>query len=901
MKNYSILLSYLQQFCENHFLIKRFHSSFETNIENFAISDVSFPILYAIPANIEMDMWVNTYTFKLYCVDLLLEDRSNEQTILNDTSDIFRDLFNWLKMDDTTGISLIDYNPKLFPVNNFLMDKSVGWYANIEFTVETFNSQCSIPISDNLYWDGLNRPIVDWVRPNPYLTSETLPNDITIIGLSQSIDNNTQLITGLSHSIDNLGIQTLNTILHNGNTSSIGFDLYTGATATAGMGPGYVYVEDQYTTEYGAAMSMDGTQSSFSFFAPHYNQAILPSISLTGSFVNNLPNKSGTFAMIDDVDGLSYSINTEITNINSQITSITASISDLNNNLIGLSQSVNQGFNLVNNQITNINATFSNYYLASNPSGYLTASSLTNVEYKANKNQPNGYAGLDGNGIIPTNILPDSVVGNVKYKGSYNGTIIVDSPQTSLIGQPLPTAGTANTGWFFFALNSFTYSGIDFNLGDWIISNGVNGWSKVDNTDAVMAVNGRMGYIIINSQDITDGLGYTPSNITSLDNYLTTSAASATYLTIASYSVVKGPTGSTGATGSQGIQGPTGSAGSNGLNGATGPTGPAGATGPQGIQGATGPTGATGPQGIQGATGPSGATGSNATIVGNANYLSKFLSPNGLTNSILYDDGTNVGIGTTAPTQALTLASGKQMVIFNTADQTTNYQRFRQYYGTNIGGNPTFYSTGDNGGTASNVSALFGTRNGANNIIFHFTLTGGTTNNTSVINLNPGGASWAPALYSGTTYKPIILSNGSISGSSGNHQYFQIAPTVNTTATTNVSVLRLSPYLQSIGTQSTYNYLLDLGTNNAVDGMGTHSSVFNVDTLGNVGIGTTSSTYKLNVSGTASAAQFKLSTLNTAPTSSTASGSLGEIRYTTNYIYLCVATNTWVRSPLSSF
>ena len=432
-----------------------------------------------------------------------------------------------------------------------------------------------------------------------------------------------------------------------------------------------------------------------------------------------------------------------------------------------------------------------------------------------------------------------------------------------------------------------------------------------------------------------------------------------------------------------------------------------GPIGPQGIQGPTGPSGANG---LNGATGSTGATGSNATIVGNANYLSKFLSPNGLTNSILYDDGTNVGIGTTAPTQALTLASGKQMVIFNTSDQTTNYQRFRQYYGTNIGGNPTFYSTGDNGGTASNVSALFGTRNGANNIIFHFTLTGGTTNNTSVINLNPGGASWNTALYSGTTYKPIILSNGSISGSSGNHQYFQIAPTVNTTATTNVSVLRLSPYLQSIGTQSTYNYLLDLGTNNAVDGMGTHSSVFTVDTVGNtlltgsirwglysylssggsgifsfgyngsnangqinvqtiseitnitggynsgtnangtglniltrdgtgtgtpgnithqvsqkttsgssaqsyfvaqtifgdtgnVNIGTASIDpgYKLNVSGTASAAQFKLSTLNTAPTSSTASGSLGEIRYTTNYIYLCVATNTWVRSPLSSF
>jgi hypothetical protein len=178
--------------------------------------------------------------------------------------------------------------------------------------------------------------------------------------------------------------------------------------------------------------------------------------------------------MLDDVDGLSASINIEIT-------AITASLLDLNNNLIGLSQSVN-------NELDYINATFSNYYLASNPAGYITASSLIGVEYKVNKDQPNGYAGLDGNGYIPTNILPDSVVGNVKYKGTYNGVIIVSSPQTNLIGQPLPIAATANMGWFLISLNSFTYSGIDFNLGDWAFFSGLlsKGFNAEDKDFATM-------------------------------------------------------------------------------------------------------------------------------------------------------------------------------------------------------------------------------------------------------------------------------------------------------------------------------------------------------------------------------------------------------------------------------
>lgn len=138
----------------------------------------------------------------------------------------------------------------------------------------------------------------------------------------------------------------------------------------------------------------------------------------------------------------------------------------------------------------------------------------------------------------------------------------------------------------------------------------------------------------------------------------------------------QGPTGPTGA-GLQGPTGPQGPAGSNGLNGATGlqgPTGPTGAglqgpTGPQGptganglngatgAQGPTGPTGigtagATGPTGPQGPTGPGGS--GSGTVSGTLNYIAKF-TPNTTTvgNSIVFDNGTNIGIGTTTPARNL--------------------------------------------------------------------------------------------------------------------------------------------------------------------------------------------------------------------------------------------------------
>lgn len=48
-----------------------------------------------------------------------------------------------------------------------------------------------------------------------------------------------------------------------------------------------------------------------------------------------------------------------------------------------------------------------------------------------------------------------------------------------------------------------------------------------------------------------------------------------------------------------------------------------------------------------------------------------------------------------------------------------------------------------------------------------------------------------------------------------------------------------------------------------------------------------------------SSSRYKLSSLNTPPASSTATGSTGEIRFTSDYIYLCVATNSWKKVPLS--
>ena len=113
-----------------------------------------------------------------------------------------------------------------------------------------------------------------------------------------------------------------------------------------------------------------------------------------------------------------------------------------------------------------------------------------------------------------------------------------------------------------------------------------------------------------------------------------------------------GPAGPQGDPGPQGPTGAQGLAGAPGAVGSQGPQGPPGPQGDPGAQGPTGPQGATGPQGLQGETGPQGPAGS-VNIAGTTNTLVKFTGPTTGGNSAIFDNGTNVGIGTTSPVNQL--------------------------------------------------------------------------------------------------------------------------------------------------------------------------------------------------------------------------------------------------------
>lgn len=97
-----------------------------------------------------------------------------------------------------------------------------------------------------------------------------------------------------------------------------------------------------------------------------------------------------------------------------------------------------------------------------------------------------------------------------------------------------------------------------------------------------------------------------------------------------------------------------------------------------------------------------------------------------------------------------------------------------------------------------------------------------------------------------------------------------------------------------------YNFALgfdNTGNNyfNAPSGSGIYFQIAGLTAL------TVNTNKSLTAASSITATQYKLSALNTAPSSSTDTGTLGEIRVTSSFIYICTATNVWVRAALATW
>jgi uncharacterized protein (TIGR02145 family) len=242
---------------------------------------------------------------------------------------------------------------------------------------------------------------------------------------------------------------------------------------------------------------------------------------------------------------------------------------------------------------------------------------------------------------------------------------------------------------------------------------------------------------------------------------------------------LQGTQGIQGLQGAQGLQGLTGPAGTNGTNGATGPVGPQGIpgiAGPTGLTGATGATGAagtngtngtngaTGPagaQGIQGVAGTAGAAGllSSGNTAGNTPYWDGTQWVVNGTN--LYNNGTNIGIGTVAPNATAI------------ADLTSTTQGFLMPRMTTIQRNGIV--------SPANGLMIFNLTTGCPNYSFNnqwYEWCGtGVIPAAAISSLNCGGATTTGSLTQGMLSNNVSVSIGYLGGNGGSYSSQSVSST----------------------------------------------------------------------------------------------------------------------------
>lgn len=201
-----------------------------------------------------------------------------------------------------------------------------------------------------------------------------------------------------------------------------------------------------------------------------------------------------------------------------------------------------------------------------------------------------------------------------------------------------------------------------------------------------------------------------------------------------------------------------------------------------------------------------GATAGDAT----SNQLFRINQGGGTTGVFVVQGDGKVGIGTTAPTNALTFPAGSSgIAMYLGADQTVNYERAIIDYSSG----PRFLSQAAGTGIARNLT--IGQASGSTQLLF---------SNSFGAQFNGSSASASfRALAITNTLSTAVFSTDAVAA-------LDIRPTISQTGTAAYAALRVQPTINTTGSGT--SYLAQIGTSTA-------PSLFTITPTGNVGIGTT--------------------------------------------------------------
>lgn len=190
-------------------------------------------------------------------------------------------------------------------------------------------------------------------------------------------------------------------------------------------------------------------------------------------------NADGQWIKIDNTD--------LVTSVNGKIGDVVIRIADIENLQNILDSKANSSDVYTKQEIDNKLADLLNQHTQDIEN---IQQSITNIEGDITNLTNNKADLIDGK--IPTNQLPDSIIGGMKYMGTWSAKD--NDPQ-------LNNGDPTQDGWYYIVSEAGERFGEVFDVKDWVV-NSKGTWGKIDNVDSVVSVNGKKGIVIIEIGDI---------------------------------------------------------------------------------------------------------------------------------------------------------------------------------------------------------------------------------------------------------------------------------------------------------------------------------------------------------------------------------------------------------------
>ena len=152
MDSYNIFIDKINDlFADPHQQIQRFEEGFYDDMTPYLTEDADYSIMYLVPVTVDhlgntIGNSVSSFSVRVYFLDLLEKDDSNERDVISDQLSITKDFVNWLKQNEDNGFNVLN-TPTATPIKSIASSYVAGWYLDLDIEVEFEGSDCTIPFT----------------------------------------------------------------------------------------------------------------------------------------------------------------------------------------------------------------------------------------------------------------------------------------------------------------------------------------------------------------------------------------------------------------------------------------------------------------------------------------------------------------------------------------------------------------------------------------------------------------------------------------------------------------------------------------------------------------------------------------------------------------------------------